>query len=114
MIPHMYIHQTEDLEMTDGIPTISITFERMKQSIAHCISEQDIQFDQNFKAAMEIATSPENIARVINEQVKREVENQLHASVKNHFQYGEGRQFIDTAVQTSLADLTGSEPRAKK
>ena len=91
--------------MIESTSIIQITFDRMKHTVTQCISEQDIKFDEKFRHALDLALDPANIQKIINEQVEHEVLIAMQDSVKNHFKYGKGRQFIDEAVTTALSAI---------
>lgn len=92
-----------------GIPIIRLELEGMKLAILHAFSEYQAGTDQAVKEAMEKYCSPENLARIVDQCVERELRAAIEKEIASFFQYGAGRQFLAAAVKQKLSESIGGE-----
>lgn len=84
-------------------PIIRFEVEGMKHSLITALTENQAKMDEYVKEAVERATEPENIKRVVEKEVSRTLEKVIQDEVKNFFSYsGEGRQIIAKLVKNKL------------
>lgn len=74
----------------------------MKQSMVHAFSQQMLNLDELFRAALDDACQPEKIQAVLTEAANKYVKEALETETKRYFMFGEGRKFIADKVKEKL------------
>lgn len=84
------------------LPIIRMSVESMKYSIAKALTEVQAEMDEYLRAAVDEYCTPENLARVVKQQAREELDKVIREEVNNFFRYGEGRQAVIEAVRESI------------
>lgn len=91
------------------IPVIRLEVEHMKHSIVAALSEYTAQIDEDLKNAVDAFCRPENLKRIIEETVNKELKIEIERQVQNFFRYGAGQQAIAYAVTQRLEKSLSGE-----
>lgn len=86
----------------DNIPIIRIEIEHMKASLLTAITEHNVQMDEYVRLAIDKFCDPDNLKKIVNAVVDRELEQAIAEEVVRFFRHGNGRQAIVEAVQKRL------------
>jgi hypothetical protein len=86
----------------NGIPVIKIELEHMKHSILHAFSQHVADTDSMVKSAVEKFCTPENLQRILDNQVEAVLKAAIQEEVGTFFRYGDGRAFLRKAVTDQL------------
>lgn len=76
----------------------------MRQTMHHAFSEQLLNLDEQFKAAVEDATQPEKIQELLTDAANRFIKEAVEEETKSYFLYGEGRAAIAEKVKERLSE----------
>lgn len=74
----------------------------MKQAMLHAFSEQILNLDQQFKAALDDACQPRKIQAILTEAANTYVKQAVQEEVQTYFQHGEGRKHVVAQVKMKL------------
>lgn len=85
-----------------NLPIIKIEIDHMRESIAHLISERDLEIDNYVQAALDKLCSAEAIQGLVEEATQKVVQEVVSQSVRSFFQYGEGYAAISGLVRERL------------
>lgn len=88
----------------NGTPIIRIEVENMKQSIAHAFTEMQLSMDANVRNALEKFCTPENIERVVNQQVEDTIKEVIQREIDTFFKIGPGRSVINEEVRRKMSE----------
>lgn len=95
--------------MHDSIPLgplVHLEITGMKYAIQRVLSEHLIQMDKHLQAELEKVCSEENVARIVSEEARRQVEAALKEEVRNFFNWsGPGRAAVREAVNEHLSRM---------
>lgn len=86
------------------MPIIKLEVEQMKHFMMVALSEYTTQIDETLKLSIEAYCTPENLQRVIGEEVQRTLNLVIREQVKNWFTFGEGHRVVKEAVEQKLKD----------
>lgn len=89
-----------------NLPIIRLEVERMRHSIVAMLTEAELKIDQNIQQALDAYCTPENLTRVITQELKQTLDSVIKEEVKNFFTYGEGRKVVKAAVIKKLEENT--------
>ena len=89
----------------DNMPIIRLEVDRMKHTLITALSDYQARLDSQLLASIEAYCTHDNIARVIDDQVRNTLDLIIREEVRNWFSYGAGRAFIRQAVQKRLDEL---------
>lgn len=81
---------------------ITIEVESMRQAMTRAFSKQLIDMDKMFQSAVEDATQPEKVQRIITDAANRFIKEAVEDETKNFLLYGEGRKLIKKKVKELL------------
>ena len=85
------------------LPIIRLSIEGMKKSILMALTEQQALFDEAARAAVEHFCRPENVNRVVAEEVEAAIMDAVSDEVRAFFRHsGPGRVAIRHAVEERL------------
>ena len=68
----------------------------------HSFSEQMLNLDQQFKAALDDACRPEKIQAILTEAANRYIKEAVQEETKHYFLYGDGRKHIAAKVKERM------------
>lgn len=86
-----------------NMPIIRFELEGIKHSLYVALSEYSLQMDEQLKEALEKYFTPDNIQRVIDQEVWRTLDIVIKEEVIKFFREdNEGRKIIATAVKEKL------------
>lgn len=86
-----------------NMPIIRFELEGIKHSLMVALSEYSLRMDEQLKESLERYFEPDNIRRVIEQEVWRTLDATIKEEVKNFLRYGgEGRKVIAAAVKEKL------------
>lgn len=83
-------------------PIVRLEIENMKHTILVALHEYTDRMDADIQQAIDIACSPENIRRTIENEVQRQVGVILREEITRFYQYGPGRETIRGLVENIL------------
>lgn len=84
------------------VPVIRLEIQRLKQTLMVALSDHATQMDADLQAALDRYLTPENVARIIDEEAHRQLDALIKEEVANWFRYGGGRQAIKEAIEAKL------------
>lgn len=84
------------------LPLIRIEVEAMKQSMVHAFSQQMLNLDELFKAALDDACQPEKVQNILTEAANKYIKEALDFETQRYFLFGEGRKAISEKVKEKL------------
>jgi len=84
------------------MPLIKIEVETMKQSMVHAFSQQMLNLDELFKAALDDACQPEKVQAILTEAANKYTQEALKLETERYFLFGVGRKFIADSVKEKL------------
>ena len=90
-------------------PIIELRIEGMKRMLHAAISEHEIKYDEQIKAALEQVCSSGHIGRTIRAEVERSISNAISASVERYFRHGDGAKVVNEMVENILRATTAPE-----
>lgn len=79
-------------------PIIKFEIESIKHTLATAINDHLLKLDQEFKVALDKECDPDNIRRILEDQVSKSVEERIREEVDNFFKYGEGKKIVQQKV----------------
>lgn len=85
-------------------PVLRLELQGMRQALHFAFSEHQARVDDQVNAAIDAFCTPENLARVIDEEVNRVLKEAIQGAIKSFFTYGEGRDVIRAAVNERLRE----------
>ena len=88
----------------NGTPIIRIEVENMKQSIAHAFTEMQLSMDANVRNALEKFCTPENIDRVVSQQVETTMKEVIQQEIESFFKFGPGRSVITKELRRKMSE----------
>lgn len=86
----------------NSIPVVRLEVEYMKHSILHAFADYQVQVDEQVKRAVDAACTPDNLQRILNAEVKQEIERAIKSEVEHFFRYGSGKDAVRAAVLAVL------------
>jgi len=98
------------MPLNTPIPIIRLEVEHMHHTMMVALSEYTAQLDSYLKDALDKFCTPENLRRIIEEEVYRTLDIVIREQVKNWFLYGDGKKVIKQAVEQKLKDGTTWTP----
>lgn len=87
----------------DSLPIIKLELQGMRHAVMHAFTRHQIEMDAHVQAAMDAYCSPENIKRVVDTAVAREIESAIQSEVEKFYKYGAGRKAVAAAVAEALS-----------
>lgn len=88
------------------VPIIRLEVTSMKHAIRVALSEHAMKMDQSIQAALEAMCTEENVARIVSEEARRQIEIVLKEEVGNFFRLSRpGRAVIREAVHEYLSQM---------
>lgn len=91
--------------MSNDIPIIRVEMEGLKQQMAHAFMGQQLQLDEQFKKALDLALDPDRIQEQLNELAAQEIAAALSSTVENYFSFGKGRGVLKERVEEELSRM---------
>ena len=88
----------------NGTPIIRIEVENMKQSIAHAFTEMQLSMDANVRTVLEKFCTPENIDRVVSQQVETTMKEVIQQEIESFFKFGPGRSVITKELRRKMSE----------
>lgn len=85
-----------------SMPIIRFELEGMRQAIVIALSDYMVRMDSDIQAAIDRVMTPENIAAVIEDTAKREIDAAIQSEIQSFFRFGNGRDIIKKAVADQL------------
>ena len=89
--------------MNEHLPIIKIELEGMRLSIARMLSEYQVQFSEEVNRAIERFCSSEYLQRVIDAEVRHNIEYVVKDAIGDYYRLGKGRQIIIEEVIKRLS-----------
>lgn len=86
------------------IPILKLELDHMRHSMAIALTEYTQRLDETLHQAVEAYCTPENLTRVINEQVEKTMGDVIKDEVRVWFTHGDGRKVIIAEVQRRLSE----------
>jgi len=83
-------------------PIIKIEVEHMKQAMLHAFSEQLLNTDTAFKAAIEDACKSEKVQAILTEAANKYLKEAIESETEGYFRYGDGRKAIAEKIKEHL------------
>lgn len=80
------------------MPIVRFEIESIKHTLATAIDSHLLKLDQDFKVALDKECDPDNIRRILEDQVSKSVEERIREEVDNFFKYGEGKKIVQQKV----------------
>jgi len=75
----------------------------MKHTVLTSLQQHSAEMDADVQQAVESYCTEENLIKIINEEVKREMDNAVREEVRNFFGYGkQGRRAVKEAILEHL------------
>jgi hypothetical protein len=88
------------------IPIIKLEIEGMKHTILTALMEETAAIDRGVQEALEKLCTEENIARIVHDEARRQIEAALKEEVQNFFRWSNaGRAAVREAVHEHLARM---------
>lgn len=88
------------------VPIIRLEVTGMKHAISVALSEYAMKMDQSIQAALEAMCTEENVARIVSEEARRQIEIALKEEVGNFFKWsGPGRAAVREAIHEHLLHM---------
>lgn len=88
--------------MSNGMPIIRVEIEQIRQQILYALSGYEAELNQLLRESIERYLTPENISRVVAEQVGPVIQNVIREETEQFYKYGEGRKIIREIVRKRL------------
>lgn len=89
-----------------NMPIISLQLQGMKHTIHAALANEHAAMDKAVQEALDRLCSEENVARIVHEEARRQIEATLKEEVQNFFRWSNaGRLAIREAVQERLDQL---------
>lgn len=95
-----------------NIPIIKITLEQMRHEMTHAFAGHQLQLSEEFDKAMKAALDPAAVQRLMETEVKTQLQEAVHNAVRGYFNYGAGAELVREQVHQSLNLLKQSEAPA--
>ena len=90
--------------MSMNVPIITLEIQGMKHKILAALMQEAFALDQGVRDALERLCTEENIARIVHDEARRQIDAALKEEVKNFFGWSNaGRAAVREAVQEHLA-----------
>lgn len=86
----------------DGFSVLRVELERAKLSFQAMLTDAMVVRDAEVRDAIERALTPEALSAVVQQEVKRAVEQAVREEVERFYRYGKGRQVVRQAVDRQL------------
>jgi hypothetical protein len=93
------------------LPVLRLELEGMKAAILRSFTEYTVQMDLDIRDAIERVCRPENLKRIVNEEVAKAVNEIVRSEVSSFYNYGEGAGSIRRLVGEILS---GGLPRVER
>lgn len=89
-----------------NIPIISLEIQGMKQTIKAALMQEVAAIDAGVQAALDKLCTEENVAFIVEQEARRQIEAALKEEVQNFFRWSNGgRAAVREAVHEHLARL---------
>ena len=85
-----------------NIPTIRFELERFKYSMQAAFLDSSDELNRMVKNAMDFYCTPENLQKIITEQVSEHTNRAISEEIKSFYSHGEGRYLIRKMVVSKL------------
>lgn len=85
-----------------NLPIIRLEVKGMRQQIAIAFTQFQLSQDAMVKDAIAKVCTPENVQRVIDEAVEKELESGIRTTVEDFYRYGDGRKLVTDLVIAKL------------
>ena len=82
----------------EDFPRIRLEIDHMKHSMMIAVADYQVRFDSDLQAAIDAYFQPENIKRVLAENVKRTIDEAICKELNSYFAYGDGAGVIKDVV----------------
>lgn len=86
-----------------SIPIIRLEVEGMRHAIVTALTDHQATLDADIQAAVTAYCTPDNIGRVVQQHVSRELQTAVVAAVERFFRWGGGREAVESAVTEAIA-----------
>ena len=86
------------------IPIIRIELERMALTLNTMLSQELAKMDVDVREAVKHFCTPENIRRILNQQVQSAVEAGITSELSAFFRYGNGRKLLRKAIEEHFSE----------
>lgn len=83
-------------------PMIRLELQGMKQTILHAFRGYQLNIDKTVKESLDRVCSDGGIERLIDEQVREQVEKAVKSKIKEFFGWGDGSKAIEAALNDML------------
>lgn len=93
--------------MSLGIPILRLSLEGMKAQILTALSEYQVGWDEDVRAAVEAFCTPEHLREVINQHVSGALNAAIREEVEWYFKHGAGRKTVKAAVLAKFEEGSG-------
>lgn len=91
--------------MSIPFPIIKLEVDHMRHSVMVALTEYQVQLDQYFQEEIDRFCSPENLRRIIAEEVEKDVAEAVKNAVKSWFLYNaDGQKIIKEAISKKLTE----------
>lgn len=88
-----------------GMPIIRMEIQGMRETLVAALSEHRALIDRDVQSAVEHFCESDQITLMVSQTVQDTLKKVLAETIQYHFQYGQGREDIDRAVQFSLRKM---------
>ena len=112
----MMIKSSAEEDIKLNIPVIRLEIQGMQHAIHAALTSELVKLDADVKRAVEVACAPENVNRILNEQVQQQIELALKDAVHHWFLHTEDGQGLikrEVADYLSTYYIKRSEPSKK-
>jgi len=84
-------------------PRITMTFDGLKGAITYCLHDWEVKSSEMIRQSVEAYCRPENIQCVVDEEVKRTIDDAVKEEIRDFFQFsGPGRAAIREVIRKRL------------
>ncbi len=91
----------------NNLPIIRLQLESMSQTILHAFNDQQLQLSEELQRQLAIFCTPENIGRILHEQVESAIKQAVKAETEKYYLWGPGREVVRAAVIKKLDSYKG-------
>lgn len=89
-----------------NVPIITLEIQGMKNTIKTALMQEAAAMDKGVQDALDRLCTEENVARIVNEEARRQIEAALKEEVQNFFRWSAaGRMAVREAVHEHLARM---------
>lgn len=89
-----------------NIPVITLEIQGMKHTIKTALMREAAAIDSGVQAALDKLCTEENVARIVEDEARQQIESALKEEVKNFFRWSNaGRAAVREAVHEHLSRM---------